>query len=105
MLKNTVGVDNFEYLYLFDFSRLVDIVNRSLGELNHVDHPAFTLFRVVAYPIEEIEFWVDFEASWPASDHLSSQKTVDRNALVSGRVVEDLLAGDLGKPVAVNAQN
>lgn len=105
VLANAVTVDEVDFPDSLDLSVLVDIVDGGLGELSHVQNSALLVIRVVANPVEEVEFRVDGEAGAPLTDDLGGLEVVDLQFVVGWGVVEDLLGGDLGEPVGVDAED
>lgn len=105
VLADAVAVDEVDIADFLDFSGLVDVVHGGLGELGHVKHSALLVLRVVADPVEEVELRVDGEGGGPLGDDLAGLEVEDLQLVVSRGVVEDLLGGDLGEPVGVDAQD
>jgi hypothetical protein len=105
MFADTVTVDQINSSDFLDLTRLVDVMDSSLGEFSHVENSALLVFWVVAQPVEEVEFWVDGERGAPLTDDATGLEVVDLKLVVGWGVVEDLFGTDLGEPVGVDTQD
>lgn len=77
VLADAVSVDEINSSNFLYLTILVDIGYCSLREFGHVKDSAFLVLWVVAHPVEEIEFWVNFEGGAPLSNNLSGLEVVD----------------------------
>lgn len=92
MFEYTISIHKVKYFHFLYLSTLVDIVDGSFEEFNHMEDSTLLFFRVVTNPVEEVELGVDFEGYRPPLGDLGGQEVVDIDGLVGGGVVQDLLS-------------